>query len=283
MRSIVGSTFFTMAVVTAIFQGPTEARAADMPLKAAPAPAWSWTGFYIGADVGAAWGPRDVSFNSTDGKPCHFCGGDTDFGVLNALGSANLKTSSAALGLKGGYNAQFGSWVLGVEGDFTSFHLRNSAATSGNPFAAAFAEFDSLGGFANFNTNVSADWLVTVRPRIGYALDHVLVYATGGVAFGRVAISQSYIDFAVDGNGNGLEASSASRVKAGWTVGGGVEYALTRNWIVNAEYLYTDLGSITTAGSVRDSEPGGLSNALLTFTSRAIVNQARAGLSYKFD
>lgn len=109
MRSIVGSTFFTMAVVTAIFQGPTEARAADMPLKAAPAPAWSWTGFYIGADVGAAWGPRDVSFNSTDGKPCHFCGGDTDFGVLNALGSANLKTSSAALGLKGGYNAQFGS------------------------------------------------------------------------------------------------------------------------------------------------------------------------------
>ncbi len=276
MRSIVGSTFFTAAILAVIFQG--EARAADMlpaamPYKAAPIePVWSWSGFYVGGGVGGAWGTRDVTFNAIDGTPCHFCTGVTDFGALDALGSAHLKYSSAAFDLKAGYNAQFGNWVLGIEGDVTSLRLRSSVTSSGNPFLFP-------AGSTSFTTSASTDWLATVRPRIGYAFDKVLVYATGGVAFGRVAISQSYSDFSFAGVGFGHEASSASGTKTGWTAGGGVEYALTRNWIVNAEYLYANLGSITTSGTVTDQGP---SNALLTFTSRTTVNQVRAGLSYKF-
>jgi outer membrane immunogenic protein len=278
MRSIVGSTFFTAAILAVTFQGET--RAADnmpaaMPYKAAPIePVWSWSGFYVGGGVGGAWGTRDVTLNTIDGTPCHFCNdGSAVFTKLDELGTAtNLKNSSAAFDLNAGYNAQFGMWVLGLEGDATSFRLRSSVTSSGNPFI-------NFPGFANFSTNISTDWVATVRPRIGYAFDKVLVYATGGVAFGRVAISQSHSDFAPVGIGVAHEASSVSSVKTGWTAGGGVEYALTRNWIVNTEYLYANLGSLSTSGTVTDQGP---SNALLTFTSRTTVNQVRAGLSYKF-
>jgi outer membrane immunogenic protein len=271
-----------VVTVAALIAG-SSAFAADMPAQApaytkAPvvAPAYSWTGFYLSGDVGGAWGRQATALSTVDtpGSNCHFCAPDTNVGALNALGSSAFNTSSAAFGVKGGYNTQVNSWVLGIESDFTSLRLRNSAASTGNPFPGFTT------GVVNFSTNVSTDWLVTLRPRIGYAFDRTLFYVTGGLAFAHLGITQGYSDFAPEGNGTGHERSSVSAVKTGWTVGGGAEYAITQNWIVNAEYLYAKLGSIKTAGTVTDD---GSTTATLPFTLKTELHQVRMGVSYKFD
>jgi outer membrane immunogenic protein len=271
---------FVVAVVAALTAAPA-AFAADVLAQApvyskAPvmAPAYSWTGFYLGADVGGAWGRQATALSTIDDPTnCHFCAPDTNVGALNTLGSSAFNTSSAAFGVKGGYNTQVNNWVLGIESDFTSLRLRNSAASTGNPFPG-------FAGVVNFSTNVSTDWLVTVRPRTGYALDRTLFYVTGGLAFAHLGITQDYSDFAPDGDGTGHERSSVSAVKTGWTVGGGAEYAITQNWIVNAEYLYAKLGSIKTAGTVTDQ---GRTTATLPFTLKTELHQVRMGIAYKFD
>jgi outer membrane immunogenic protein len=268
-----------IAVVAALAAAPA-AFAADLPAQVpvytkAPvvAPAYSWTGFYLGADVGGAWGRQATALSTIDDPShCHFCAPDTNVGALNALGSSAFNTSSAAFGVKGGYNTQVNGWVLGIESDFTSLRLRNSAASTGNPFRG-------FPGVVNFNTNVSTDWLVTVRPRIGYALDRTLFYVTGGLALAHLGITQGYSDLAAHGAGTGHEQSSVSAVKTGWTVGGGAEYAITQNWIVNAEYLYAKLDSIKTTGTVTDT---GLTTATLPFTLKTELRQVRMGVSYKF-
>jgi outer membrane immunogenic protein len=272
---------FVVAVVAALAEAPA-AFAADVlaPTPAytkAPvvAPAYSWAGFYLGADLGGAWGRQATTLTPIDGpgENCHFCvPGDTDAGALNALGSSAFNTSSAAFGVRGGYNTQVNSWVLGIESDFTSVRLRKSVASAGNPFRGGFA------GFVNFSTNVSTDWLVTVRPRIGYALDRTLFYVTGGLAFAHLGIAQDFSDLAPGIVEVGHEQSSASAVKTGWTVGGGAEYAITQAWIVNAEYLYANLGSVKTAGTVTANS----TTATLPFTLKTELHEARFGIAYKF-
>ncbi|QRG07452.1 porin family protein [Xanthobacter dioxanivorans] len=144
---------------------------------AQPAPVFTWTGFYLGANVGYGWGSS--GFDSPAG----------------AVG-----------GLQAGYNFQFASpFVLGVETDF------NLSGISGGTFGL--------------------DYFGTVRARAGYAFDRVLVYGTGGFAYG-----QGSLDFF------GL---SSSATQTGWTLGAGAEFALDRNWSARAEYLYVDLGSAT--------------------------------------
>lgn len=82
--------------------------------------------------------------------------------------------------------------------------------------------------------HVKADWMATLRPRIGYAFDRALVYATGGLALAHL----KYVEQAIDTAGNS-ENTNISTVKAGWTLGGGIEYAFPNRWMLRGEYLYT--------------------------------------------
>ena len=167
----------------AVLGGMVSAQAADMPIKAVKAPAaqvYDWTGFYIGATAGAAWTTADLGLNPVNGPNLNYRPEDIP-GVI-ALGTQRLSGTHAIYGGRFGYNQQFGGWVAGLEVDFSSFHFGNTSGASGNPF--------SFGGFSNGSmvlaTNVSTSWLATVRPRLGYAFDRVLVYGTGGAAFGKV-------------------------------------------------------------------------------------------------
>jgi outer membrane immunogenic protein len=143
---------------------------------------------------------------------------------------------------------------------------------TGNPFPA-------FAGSMVLNTNVSSNWLATVRLRIGYAFDRTLVYATGGVAFGRVSFSNTDLEFAPNGGGFGNEASSASQAKVGWAAGAGLEYGLTPNWIVSAEYLPVDLGTLNTSGVVSSLLAA---TATLNFSTKLRSDIVRAGIAYKF-
>jgi outer membrane immunogenic protein len=198
--------------------GLSVAHAADMPNhKQAPAPAapmafeapaeFSWTGFHIGGNIGG------IKFHKMD----------------NAL--KNEKNPIATIGgIQAGYDHQFGSLVLGLEGD---------ANFSAGPVA-------KIGDF-----KTSVDRMFTVRGRAGYAADRTLLYVTGGWTNLRLKPNKAL-------KAEGLKAQNRN----GWNIGGGLEYALTDNLSARAEYLYSNLPKvkevvdgqkIVTAGKVESS------------------------------
>jgi outer membrane immunogenic protein len=160
--------------------------------------------------------------------------------------AADVNVSGGQIGGTLGFNVQTGAWVWGVEGDFDWSGLDGSTTTA----------------CAGTGCATSNSWMSTVRGRIGFGADRFMPYVTGGAAFGNIRASF-----------NGLPEASTS--KAGWTVGGGVEYALPGAWTAKLEYLYVDLGSMD-CPIANCGAPGPVSVDLT-------ANVFRAGLNYKFE
>jgi outer membrane immunogenic protein len=221
--------------------------AADLPVKAplVPAPqAYNWSGFYVGANVGYGWG---------DGKT-----GTVDFYDTAYAGSI-LGHSTDMNGVIGGgqigYNQQFGNTVFGLEADFSGTGMKGSVTDPVNGYTATS----------------SIDWLSTVRGRLGLSFDRSLVYMTGGVAIGRVA---NKLD---DVYGATIVSTTSTATHVGWTIGAGIETALSQNWSVRAEYLYVDLGS---EAHNHYEAPVGWSR--ISYESSVTASIARVGINYKF-
>lgn len=208
-----------------IFTGCADAADLRLPVKAPPMlPIYSWTGFYVGADVGYAWG-RD---STTE----YFTGTNTLTGL-----KWDYAPAGAVGGLYAGGNYQIGAIVLGVETDIEATGIRGGF---NDP---------ALGGAGN----TKIDWQGSLRGRLGFAADRALFYGTGGLAYAN--ISHTY---------NNLVAGSVettSAVRTGWTAGAGVEVALTPNFLARVEYRYTDFGSyrydsvVTFPGLTGQQEP----------------------------
>jgi outer membrane immunogenic protein len=261
----------------ALYAGSHSAIAADMPVKTrAPVAANSWAGFYIGATAGAAWSTADASLDTVNAAGVLYRPGDIP--LINSLGSSKFTSANAAFGGKIGYNWQWGSYVTGIEGDFSSFRFNKSASPSGNPFLSAPPY---LFGFANFDTNVSSNWLATLRGRVGYASDKAYFYATAGAAFSRISFSNTYVAQSPLGLGFDVESSSATKTKVGWAAGAGIDYALSTHWIASIEYLHIDLGSLYSSG-VTSSTGGGVTTATLNYSTKLTSDIVRAGIAYKF-
>jgi outer membrane immunogenic protein len=128
--------------------------------------------------------------------------------------------------------------------------------------------------------NAQLNWFGTVRGKIGYAVSNLLVYGTGGLAYGRVSANTAFND-PNSGAGPLTWAGSSSPTRAGWTLGGGVEYALSSNWMVGAEYLYVNLGTISVTETLVSAFPPA-APATFTSTSKFNDNIARVFINYKF-
>ena len=254
------------------------AAAADLPRKAPPAPppqpVFSWTGFYVGVNAGGGW--RDPADFTTVLTPCNIAGNCTSSVVFGnpanqALGSAlGTGSGSKGSGFVGGgqigYNWQFNNIVLGIEGDVEYFKRSSSLTGSG---------IVSTGDVLTVSNEIKSNWLATVRPRLGYAWDRLLVYATGGVAFTKREYTQTMVTSLVSASGT----QTVSETKAGWTVGGGVEYAIWNNWSIRAEYLYLQFAGLSGTGAIRS---GTNSNVFTGSTGNVRDNIVRAGLNYRF-
>ena len=118
------------------------------------------------------------------------------------------------------------NWVLGLEGDFEYFDARSSLSGTG---------ILTTGDPVTVTNSVKSSWLATIRPRFGYAWNRTLVYVTGGAAFSDLRYTQSIVTTLAAATG----ALAVSSTRVGWTVGAGFEYAVTNNWSIKAEYLYT--------------------------------------------
>jgi outer membrane immunogenic protein len=205
-----------------------EARAAAVAVTILTAPA-------VAADLGPApyhaapmYAPASIQTYSWMGPYLGFNAGYQWGNVTNTPTSP----SGFAGGVQGGYNFQSGQFVFGAETD-----LQLSAAE------------DAVAGVKFANT-----WFGTVRGRGGLALNNVLIYGTGGFAYG--------------GGRAHVAGASDTRTHLGWTAGLGIEVGLTPGWSAKAEYLYVDLGD-------RGYAVTGTQNAIES-------NLLRLGVNYRF-
>jgi outer membrane immunogenic protein len=262
--------------------GSTSALAADLGARApySKAPAMveavgNWSGFYIGGTVGAAWTADKIRLNAEATPYFASLPGGSDAPAFGALGSPNIKQANVIFGGKAGYNWQASSWVLGLEGDLSSLRFRRAVTITGNPHAG-FAN-----GTSTFDDSASSDWLSTVRARVGYSYDRVLLFGTGGVAFGRSSFQGSVVDLAPLNIERGHASASASAINVGWAAGAGVDYAVANNWIGSLEYLHADLGKLNAETIIRDGSTVPKTSAL-SYSAKLQSDVVRAGISYKF-
>ena len=206
------------------------ASAADMPVKAPIlAPAWSWSGLYLGVNGGYGWGHADHDF-AVGGSGF---GGANLFSPDAAGGSFSQNMDGAVFGLHLGVNQQWSNWVVGIEGSFDWSDIKGSSTDVFAP---------TVGATTTYDTKVK--WFATITPRVGYSWANWLAYAKAGIAAARVSSNLS----------SSLAVApcpctfSRDQDHLGWTVGGGVEYAWTNNIIVGVDYNYYDLGSRTYGG-----------------------------------
>jgi outer membrane immunogenic protein len=196
------------------------ALAADLPVKARPAPiapipVFSWTGFYIGANIGGAWS------NST---------------LTESVTGANFTANNSGFigGGQFGYNWQFNNnWVLGIEGDIDGTTINKTS--NGVPTA-----------IGTLQGSLSTDWIATLAGRIGYTVDHWMFYAKGGGAWVQDSATLSNLTTGA--------SASASNTNSGWMAGAGVEWAFAGPWSAKIEYNHIGLDnlSVSTLNLSRD-------------------------------
>jgi outer membrane immunogenic protein len=215
-------------IVPLLIGGP--ALAADQNVKApiytkAPIiPVFTWTGFYFGGNAGGHWGRDNITTTTSN---------NFNLASRTAIDLASPVTLTPAgwlAGVQVGYNMQVNHVVLGLEGDADWLNGTNSRSI-------VFAGPVPLPG-DTLSSTTQGSFLATLRPRLGAAFDHSLLYITGGLAIGTVKTTDS---MTVTG-GTVLEQGTNTATRVGWAAGGGFEYAFTDNWSAKIEALHVDLG-----------------------------------------
>ena len=187
--------------------------------------------------------------------------------VIPAGASNSDSASSWVVGAHAGYNWQNGPWVYGLETDISGMRLKSEMTTTlpvvlGTPTPSTA------------NTSGEVDWYGTLRGRLGWATGPLMLYGTGGLAYGRVELN-STISSPV---GPRFLNSQTSDVKAGWVLGAGIEYMWRPNLTLNLGYQYVDLGSVSVSG-VNTAFSGLLTQDATTHARFSVVT---AGLSWRF-
>lgn len=210
-----------------------------------------WSGLYIGGSSGAWLSERSVSVLTT---------ASSDNG-LPALESHGIPSAQSATGTfkagndvgfiwggQIGWNWQSQNWVFGVEADLHRMVGKKDGEGFGSGVVGPFSSVAGTIDRTTFAISNELDYLGTVRGRIGWLwTPEVLVFATGGLAYGKASSSVSYVTTnpaypTAFLSPTWSSAGSFSDTRFGWTIGGGAEWKLNRNWTASASYLFYDLG-----------------------------------------
>ena len=271
---------FMLGASLALMLAGAPAIAADMPLKAPPLamPAVSsWTGFYLGADIGGS----DVDARATTT-------GITGFGAAGPAATipfsqpVNFDSLGFRGGVFGGYDWQFArSWVVGLEADW---HGENDKTTQ--PGFAIGLPAGPVVTSRGDNRQISADWDASVRARFGYLITpSFLLFGTGGFSWQHINIS-AFCDGTAAGGIIGYCANfgipsqtiTQGMTRGGWTVGAGFEAMLSEHWIARADYRFSDYGTT----SINETIALGALSQTYTYNLRVFTHAAEFGLRYKF-
>jgi outer membrane immunogenic protein len=229
--------FATVSLGVLALGGPAQAADLAMVTKApALAPAYDWSGFYVGVFGGGGYGNHNLN-NATG--PAGFANFTT-----------NYSSQGGTVGGEAGYNVQSGNYIVGVEGDLSWFDIKGDDSFALGP-----------------NDATSLRWGGTVRARGGIAVDRLLLFFTGGWAYG---------DFLHTNTDPVLGIDQFSAHRSGLTGGAGIAYALTQNVSAKFEYRYYDFGTYSRAGNPLTP------NGQLPYTVSNTYSVVTVGLDYKF-
>lgn len=244
-----------VAILLSSIAGP--ALAADLPIGVplvAPVPVFSWTSCYLGGHVGGGWSSEDVT------DPVQLAQ-DGVIGPGTTVGATTTRVSLSGVLVGGqiGCDYQFApNWVVGVEGAASGANLKGSTNV-GLP-----------AGFPGDQATVTAttDFIPSVTARVGYAIDRVLLYGKGGVAW---ATDKYTVNGMLTGVGFGFQGLD---VRTGFTAGVGAEWVFSRSWSASVEYDYFSFGN----GAIF------MTDAINGFTGTVSVKQnvqvVKAGLNF---
>jgi outer membrane immunogenic protein len=234
-----------IVAVVALLASVSRVMAADMPVpQAAPVPPptyfpayYNWTGIYLGANGGYGFGQSRWS--------------------VAGVSSGNFSTNGFLAGGTLGANYQTGSYLVGFEGDIDWSNVQGSTS------AATCATLGAPGATCQTKNT----WLGTARARVGYAFDRLLVFGSGGAAFGGLqpVLNPGVVVF-------------NPTPQLGWTAGAGVEYAFTDAISAKVEYLFVNLGTVACPVSTALTGCGPFTSHSFTFSE----NLVRAGVNYRF-
>jgi outer membrane immunogenic protein len=251
------------------------AAAADLPTKKSPSPpppVFTWDGLYIGGQIGGGWARDKVSNSSSVSLP--------------AIGSGSVSESGIIGGAHAGYNWQFGHLVYGLEGDFEGANLSKSSncaiqslVTGVSVTTGGCGQIANLAVAESFRS--ALPWQSSARARLGYAFGNVLVYGTGGVAIAGIDTRYTEVVSLLPVIATRTEPSF-NRTAVGFTLGGGVEYAIDANWSVRAEYRFSDFGKPKPIAFNQLTNFAPASSGIAVYHS---VDESAVlfGISYKFD
>jgi len=180
--------------------------AADLPPDPkppkVPSSAFDWAGLYVGVNGGGVWGQSNWS------------------NISSGLQTGNFSTRGALIGGTAGYNWQTAAWVWGVETDLNWSSLEGTTTTN----------------CPNGSCSTTGPLLGTVRGRLGYTFDRLLIYGTAGFAYGEIRSADAL--------------GSATTLNPGWAAGAGIEFGISGTWTGKVEYLYTDLVGATCSSGI---------------------------------
>jgi outer membrane immunogenic protein len=230
----------TIAAVASL-AASSAAFAADLGRPAPPPivmPIYNWTGFYIGANLGGAWASGTLTDNFTGAS---FTGNHS-----GVIGGGTL-----------GYNWQVSpNFVVGFEGTFDGTSIGRTSNSVVVPI---------LGTPTAIQGSIGTNWVATLAARFGIAVNNVLYYAKGG---GGWADNSASLTDTITG-----ASVSTSNTRSGWLVGGGIEYAVSPNWTIKAEYDYLGLSNWSNSGPLSPVD---------TFNLSRQINMFTVGVNYKF-
>lgn len=244
----------SVSTVALIFAG--NANAADLPRKAPPmvalAPAFSWTGCYVGAHVGWGWGRQNVGQTAISST-----------GASSGVRGASLDSSGGLFGGQVGCNYQFaGNWVVGIQGDLAASDINGRADD----------------GFGTDQTiALKTDYIASVTGRLGITgltswNNQALYYVKGGVAWDRNRwdLHDATLFF---------NPSQITETRTGWTVGGGIEWPFFTHWTAFVEGNYYDFGNGHTYTQTFPSP--GLPTSSIFSTGKQTIETVKIGVNYK--
>ncbi len=246
---------------------------------------FNWTGFYLGVNAGYGWGNQTANYSGNDPNillaTCGYAG---------CAPPSAFRLGGGGIGGQLGYNYQFNSnWLLGLEADYDFSNIRGTGNSG--------LILNSVGP-TNAAANVTIESFGTIRGRLGYLpTPSLLLYGTGGLAYGKVSANASMTSPAL-GTGGDISSGfvylcidaatcfngSSSRVMVGWTAGAGTEFAVTDNFTAKFEYMYVNLGDARSFNTTATETANmGAPSSFAVGLSSMSFNVVRFGLNYKLN
>jgi outer membrane immunogenic protein len=263
------------------------ANAADLQpaLKAPPAPVWSWTGCFVGAQVG--WGWQRNKLNQTQFNT--FSSGATVV-IDSSASNGHVDSSGAIFGGQVGCDYQFaGGFVVGVQGTFLGTDINglsqdphNGVKQTVNPPLAGFVGTTFGGGSIGVRTRN----LEAITARLGWTgwSPQTLIYVRGGGAWVDTQLDMRAAATGFPAGGTFPAAAIFDTRYSGWTVGGGFEWMVANNWSAFVEYNFYDFKSknLFAVGGTPHVGPG-VNISGRTLDSDVTISTVSIGVNYRFN